>query len=397
MSTTRQYLALGTLVLLGITGCATVDVPSLNEAPTAVKTTRDEQQLWATADAIEKRLLEGDALRKDAELDAYLQSVADRLLATSAHPGEFKLRLRVLNGTQANAFVFPNGAAFITTGLLARLENESQMAAVLGHELTHFLNRHGLKEHRTSFNRTMRNLFMGTLVIGLTGGLMPPQALDLWSMSTTDGYSRDLEYEADSVGLAMLTSAGYPANETIRALEHLRDEPGEQKTEEQSQLGSHPRLTDRVANVRVLIAELGDLPPSTQPVDPAAYENRIDGLLLDTARLHLEAGSYEAGEKAVTRYLGRHPGNAQAYFVQGELLRRSRPGRVGEDEALRAYLQAAASPDAPPETFKEIGLIHRSHGRTAEASAAFESYLKAKPDAVDAPIIRSYVRADASR
>lgn len=396
MRATCHGALIGALVLLGITGCRTVDVPSLNEAPAAVKTTRDELQLWATADAIEKRLLEGDALRQDPELDAYLQSVADRLLATSAHPGEFKLRLRVLDGTQANAFVFPNGAAFITTGLLARLENESQMAAVLGHELTHFLNRHGLKEHRTTFNRQMRNLFMGTLVIGLTGGLMPPQAIDLWSISTTDGYSRDLEYEADAVGLEMLTAAGYSASETMRALEHLRDEPGEKPSEEQSQLGSHPRLVDRVANVRALIASSGEFPPPTQPADPSVYENRIDGLLLDTARLHLEAGSYEPGEQAVTRYLKRHPGDAQAYFVQGELLRRARPGRVGEEAALRAYLQAAANPGAPAETFKEIGLIHRSHGRPAEARAAFESYLKAKPDAVDAPIIRSYFRADAA-
>lgn len=387
---------IGALVLLGVTGCATVNVPSLNEAPAGVKTTRDEQQLWATADTIEKRLLEGDALRTDPELDAYLQSVADRLLATSAHPGEFKLRLRVLNGTQANAFVLPNGAAFITTGLLARLENEPQMAAVLGHELTHFLNRHGLKEHRTTVNRQLRNLFMGTLVIGLTGGLMPPQAIDLWSISTTDGYSRDLEYEADALGLEMLTAAGYPANEAIRALEHLRDEPGG-KSEEQSQLGSHPRLVDRVANVRALIASSGEFPLPTQPADPSAYEDRIDGLLLDTARLHLDEGSYEPGEQAVGRYLKRHPGDAQAHFVEGELLRRARPGRAGEEAALRAYLQAAASPGAPAETFKEIGLIHRSHGRTAEARAAFESYLKAKPDAVDAPIIRSYVRADTVR
>lgn len=394
MRATCPRAVIGALLLLGVAGCATVDVPSLNEAPAAVKTTRDEQQLWATADAIEKRLLEGEALRKDAELDAYLQSVADRLLATSA-PGEFKLRLRVLNGRQANAFVFPNGAAFITTGLLARLENEPQMAAVLGHELTHFLNRHGLKEHRTTVNRQLRNLFMGTLVIGLTGGLMPPQAIDLWSISTTDGYSRDLEFEADSVGLEMLASAGYPADEVIRALEHLRDETGEPKTEEQSQLGSHPRLVDRIANVRALIASSGEWPLATQPANPSAYEDQIDGLLLDTARLHLEAGSYEPGEQAVGRYLRRHPDDAQAHFVEGELLRRARPGRVGEEAALRAYLQAAARADAPAEAFKEIGLIHRSQGRTAEARAAFESYLKAKPDAVDAPIIRSYVRAEA--
>jgi beta-barrel assembly-enhancing protease len=391
-----QSVAIAASFLLGVTACATVDVPSLNEAPTAVKTTRDEQQLWATADALEKRLLEGDALRKDPELDAYVQSVADRLLATSPNPGEFKLRLRVLNGTQANAFVFPNGAAFITTGLLSRLENESQMAAVLGHELTHFLNRHGLKEHRTSVNRQLRNLFMGTLVIGLTGGLMPPQAVDLWSISTTDGYSRELEFEADSVGLVMLTAAGYPANAAIRALEHLRDAPEEQQSEEKSQLGSHPRLVDRVANVRELIAESGDLPAPTQPADPSAYATSIDGLLLDTARLHLDAGNYQLGEQTVARYLERHPDNARAHFLEGELLRRGRPGRVGEDEALRAYLLAAASPDPPPETFKEIGLIHRSHGRMAEARAAFESYLRAKPDAVDAPIIRSYFRADAS-
>jgi beta-barrel assembly-enhancing protease len=148
--------------------------------------------------------------------------------------------------------------------------------------------------------------------------------------------------------------------------------------------------------VRALIDESGDWPVPTQPVNPLAYEERIDGLLLDTAKLHLEAGSYEIGEQTVARYLKRHPADGQAYFLEGEMLRRARPGRAGEDEALRAYLQAAASPDAPAETFKEIGLIHRSQGRMAEARAAFESYLKAKPDAVDAPIIRSYVRADAS-
>ncbi|MCX8072229.1 MAG: M48 family metallopeptidase [Candidatus Binatia bacterium] len=80
-------------------------------------------------------------LRADPQLEAYLDGIAARLLPSFGLDAS-TVQLRVVEDPFLNAFALPNGTLVISDGLLAQLDNEAQLACVLAHELTHFVERH---------------------------------------------------------------------------------------------------------------------------------------------------------------------------------------------------------------------------------------------------------------
>ena len=100
-------------------------------------------------------------LYDDAGLDSYVQGVADRL----RRPDDTEpIRVRVLKGPWPNAFVLPNGSAYVTTALLDVLGNEAQLACVIGHEMTHLSGHHAVDELRAQ--RARLAFFQHSLVRG---------------------------------------------------------------------------------------------------------------------------------------------------------------------------------------------------------------------------------------
>ena len=89
-----------------------------------------EKSLWQEADEFDRALAHAGKVNPDPALNAYLQGIMDRL-----YP-EFggRLRVRPLNAQQINAFALPNGSIYVNSGLIARFENEAQLATVLAHE-----------------------------------------------------------------------------------------------------------------------------------------------------------------------------------------------------------------------------------------------------------------------
>ena len=96
----------------------------------------DERALWGKARKLDDELAKSRHLLPDVELEAYLDDVVARLLAVSGSSAP-PPRVRVMLDPYANAFALPNGSIYLHTGLLSPMENEAQLAPVLGHELTH--------------------------------------------------------------------------------------------------------------------------------------------------------------------------------------------------------------------------------------------------------------------
>jgi len=78
----------------------------------------------------------------DPDLQAYIDAAGNRVLGDRPVPEKVTYRFLVLRDPMVNAFALPNGSVYITTGLLALLENEAQLAGVLGHEAAHIYERH---------------------------------------------------------------------------------------------------------------------------------------------------------------------------------------------------------------------------------------------------------------
>ena len=163
---------------------------------TAPDPASDEGGLWAIVARAERKLRRGEFVIHDEAMHDYVQSIACSL--GGAHCPD--VRVYVVRAPWFNASMAPNGMLQVWSGLLLRVENEAQLAAVLGHEIGHYLRRHGLERLRDAETRSA----WGSLLTPLTGPL-GSMALSLGRFS----FSRDQEREADSIGLALMRRAGY--------------------------------------------------------------------------------------------------------------------------------------------------------------------------------------------
>ena len=255
-----RRVAITLLAWIGLSSCAATNIPALTETPRAagqaLELAADEQELWRTASRIEQSIACdecSDLLYRNAALDEYLQAVADRLLAQFAGEPVLEVRVHAIKHPARNAFVLPNGATYISTGLFVSMDNEDQLATVLGHELSHFLGRHSLRNTRHTENRRRWSTAFGILAAG--AGI---DAGTLWSISSIGGYSRELEMEADTLGLQLMIDAGYDPGQAPRIFENLLAAADENEPAAAQVYASHPQLQDRLSNYRTLVADVNN-------------------------------------------------------------------------------------------------------------------------------------------
>ena len=152
-----------------------------------------------------------------------------------------------------NAFAMPNGRIYVHTGLLARLDNEAQLATILSHEMTHVDHRHALRFTRDVQNKQILYTVLGVAasigvgaaagsrarsgdpigaaVLSQTANAVLGLGLQLAALASINGYGRDLEREADREGMARLVRAGYDPKEAPRVFKLLRDESKDRITD----------------------------------------------------------------------------------------------------------------------------------------------------------------------
>ena len=110
----------------------------------------DEGGLWAMMDREERRLRRSPFALRDARLQAYVQGIACRLAGEHCPD----VRVHLVRTPYFNASMAPNGMMQVWTGLLLRVDNEAQLAAVLGHEIGHYLARHAVETLRDAKSRS---------------------------------------------------------------------------------------------------------------------------------------------------------------------------------------------------------------------------------------------------
>jgi beta-barrel assembly-enhancing protease len=156
-------------------------------------------------------------------LQDYIRRVGERLAATpEARLSGFPFSFTLLNVPQVNAFALPGGPMFIFTGLLRSTENEAQLAAVMGHEMSHVILRHGTHEATKAQGVRLVAALAGVVAgNGSTLGQLTNLGLGLGANSFILHFSREAESEADALGSHLMAEAGYNPIEMARFFEKL--------------------------------------------------------------------------------------------------------------------------------------------------------------------------------
>ncbi len=194
---------------------------------------------------------------KDKFLQDYVQQMGQKLAsAPEAKASGFNFTFTVLNVDQINAFALPGGPMFIYTGLLKAVDNEGQLAGVMGHEMSHVILRHGTHEAtKANFVQLLAG-GLGAMLGGgeSTVGRLAESGLGLAGNSFILKFSRDAESEADALGSHLMAESGYDPVQMARFFEKLNASGGQQL----QILSDHPNPGNREA---AIVAEMKTLPP----------------------------------------------------------------------------------------------------------------------------------------
>jgi beta-barrel assembly-enhancing protease len=341
--------------------------------------TGDEQRVWSEGDEVAQAINRGGVIYEDAANTAYVQRVMDRLFP------EFKghIRVAIVKSSQLNAFALPNGRIYINQGLLARLRNEAQLATLLGHEGTHFTNRHGYQSEMSAKDNA-GFATLGAMVLPGVASILP----SLLAVSSMYGFSRGMETEADVQGFARLKKAGYDVRESPRVFEHLIADIKAEDIKEPFFFASHPKLADRVENMKKLSA---GVPPGGDGTSSIEYADAMAKLRLDNLEHMLSMGRAKSALIMLgdPERLPELPPQAQYYVGEAYRLR----GQEGDVKlAEGAYLKAIeAAPEFAP-SYRALGVLRLKANHYADAQSYLDRYLELAPDAPDRKYVESYLK-----
>lgn len=212
----RYALLLFPLLSLGLlsslTGCAIN--PATGEQDFVLMS---ESQEIATGKQIHAQILENLPLVSNNTLQDYVNDIGQRV-AQNSHRPELEYVFTVLDSNDVNAFALPGGYIYITRGLLAYLNSEAELAAVLGHEIAHVTARHAVRGHALSTATSLLSV-VAAVKTGTQDGF---RLAGLLNNALVAGYGRSLELEADHYGAEYMARVNYNPSEMLNVLGFLK-------------------------------------------------------------------------------------------------------------------------------------------------------------------------------
>lgn len=317
----------------------------------------------------------GGIYRQDPSLTAYVQEVGQKLVRVSDRP-ELPFQFVILNDSTPNAWAMPGGKLAINRGLLIHLKNEAELAAVLGHEITHATARHSAKTIE-------RQILLTTGLIAADIALSSSQNDDnklrndaiLASAAVASGlvttkYSRKAELEADAYGMEYMVKAGYDPMAAV-SLQETFVTLSKNKSPNwlKGLFASHPPSSDRVKANLVRANKM----PSNLTLGAERYQQKI-------AKLKKQMSAYENYDKGVEALKKKKtiealifaedasealPKEALFHCLKADVL--TKMGR--HNEALDSYDEAIKLEKDYFYFYQQRGLLLKKLGRKAQAKA----------------------------
>src|SRR6201988_2713747 len=390
-----------------------------------------DMEVLEQADLLDRRFERDGLVLADESTNAYLSRIGLSLVPRDLVLERVSWKFRALRDPQPNAFALPNGSIYVTTGLMTLIDNESQLAAILAHELTHVMRRDTYGSNRSNRKKFLTMNVMAAIGAYAPGGVVGAVITIVTTvapfimMATIYGYSQDLEREADLKGVDMMISAEYSPEEMVNVMKLLdKDIEGENI---RLFYNDHPSLDERIKYLSSYLGARADRVTQQMELnrERAAYFKIMEPVMRHNLQLSIMAGRFRSAVFHAQRLVDFHPDSenlfwlAEAYRTLGprspqltekELTNsakkdaaKKRQKRTLEEEenellatpvgkenwqrhqqkADELYSRALNAENPVPVIHRGLGMLYEKLGRANDAASEYEKYIELAPTAID--------------
>jgi predicted Zn-dependent protease len=328
------------------------------------------------------------------EIERYVNRVGQNILSAMGRQ-TFDYRFFVIQNSQLNAFAVPGGSIYVHTGLLERLSRTDELAGVLGHEIVHVKGRHiaRISGPDPITLLSLASVFLaGSSPQGQAAGAVGQAIAATRQLS----YTRQLEQEADTLGVRYMVAAGYDPKGILDFLKIVNQERAFSPGEIPTYLRTHPLTQDRMTHVGLVIRSLNVDQARAKAADPIKRIQTIlrlekyqaDDIVSEQERLLSQ--NPESGEPlhliGIVRHFQRRWEEAEEYYERARELSPESPGidrdlgriytQIGKFRLAHEALERSLSVD-PKEPLNYI-LLGKLFEKEANFREAVSAYLRAQ-------------------
>jgi predicted Zn-dependent protease len=321
------------------------------------------------------RQMQGGDYVADPAVTAYVNEVGQRLAAVSDRklPYEFV----VLNNSGINAWAMPGGKLAINRGMLMKMDSESELAAVLGHEIVHAAAKHGAKQMQQALMLQGAVLAANIAIASQTDNenvqILGTIGTQVAATLLSSKFSRDDERQSDHYGMTYMSRAGYDPYGAVRMQELLlKESQGKDSNLFFQLLSTHPPSQERIDANRAFAATL----PAGK-TGRGEYKRRLSSLFraapayaaYDEGLKALKENDFNRARTLADKAIRIEPREAQFHLLKGSVLEKSYQGK----QALAEYRQAAQLNPGYFEPHLKLGLLYDAMGNRYYAKQALEN------------------------
>ena len=350
--------------------------------------TQEEIRAEMESDVLEyiRRVKKNNVDFDDPYLESYIYSIISKLspnVLIDGRPGV--VNLLILRNNTANAFMFPNGTLVITTGLISLLHSEDELAAILSHEIAHFVLDHSVINYNKMVKRQKRAEFWAAFATVLTGvaegvasannpyykpGLATLSVAIAAEQIATEVskrlgmlYSREQETEADNMAKELMTVMGYDPNSLATALSRIEESMKAERSIEMYFASDHPALIDRIKNAGV--------PNNTRD---KKFEKIISFAVSDAATLKMQDRRFRQALPLVSQNIDNNVATADDYIQKANCLLYMRNDNGSHREIIELLNRAKESEPNNINIYKTEIIAFLRQERYSEAQNLLETY-----------------------
>jgi|CXWL01.1.fsa_nt_gi predicted Zn-dependent protease len=228
------------LSCLTVIGCSTEYNTALRRQDTLLYGDDREKSIGSSvALSVEKNL----KISNEIDINERVRKIFDKIVAVCDRQ-DIVYTIRVVDEDVMNAFSLPGGYVYIYKGLIDKLDNDDQLAGIIGHEVSHIVAKHSLKRLQAAYGAM---ILTGAAVVGGQGELAA--GIDLAASTVLLQNSREDEFQADRLGVKYMTLAGYDPTQMKPVLEKLLQSSMKKGPQVKSYWRTHPYIPLRIARV----------------------------------------------------------------------------------------------------------------------------------------------------